>query len=206
MNKTIILPIGNIFPISRSGTSARSAISFRSPNQEHMPDRLSVPCKPGIPVYKFRGAPGSPRVLQLQLPLPSPGQLRGRHVSCVSSSRCPTRGSSGAATCPASPAPAVQPGAAPGPPRVLRLQLPLPIPGQLRGRHVPCGSSPGSKPSRRSCRGCRRKSTRLWIGVTTTPSTRRKKVSPPLFADLFSRVRVSLSLFCVLNPDANLRE
>jgi hypothetical protein len=33
-----------------------------------------------------------------------------------------------------------------------------------------------------------------------------EKVSPPLFADLFSRVRVSLSLFCVLNPDANLRE
>jgi hypothetical protein len=33
-------------------------------------------------------------------------------------------------------------------------------------------------------------------------------VSPPLFANLFSRVRVivSLSLFCVLNPDANLRE
>jgi hypothetical protein len=33
-----------------------------------------------------------------------------------------------------------------------------------------------------------------------------EKVSPPLFADLFSRVRVSLSLFCILNPDANLRE
>jgi hypothetical protein len=33
-----------------------------------------------------------------------------------------------------------------------------------------------------------------------------EKVSPPLFADLLSRVRVSLSLFCVLNPDANLRE
>jgi hypothetical protein len=33
-----------------------------------------------------------------------------------------------------------------------------------------------------------------------------EKVSPPLFADLFSRVRVSLSLFSVLNPDANLRE
>jgi hypothetical protein len=33
-----------------------------------------------------------------------------------------------------------------------------------------------------------------------------EKVSPPLFTDLFSRVRVSLSLFCVLNPDANLRE
>jgi hypothetical protein len=34
----------------------------------------------------------------------------------------------------------------------------------------------------------------------------KEKVSPPLFADLFSRVRVSLSLFCVLNPDANLHE
>jgi hypothetical protein len=33
-----------------------------------------------------------------------------------------------------------------------------------------------------------------------------EKVSPPLFVDLFSRVRVFLSLFCVLNPDANLRE
>jgi hypothetical protein len=33
-----------------------------------------------------------------------------------------------------------------------------------------------------------------------------EKVSPPFFADLFSRVRVSLSLFCVLNPNANLRE
>jgi hypothetical protein len=33
-----------------------------------------------------------------------------------------------------------------------------------------------------------------------------EKVSPPLFADLFSRVRVSLSLFCVLNPDTNLHE
>jgi hypothetical protein len=33
-----------------------------------------------------------------------------------------------------------------------------------------------------------------------------EKASPPLFADVFSRVRVSLSLFYVLNPDANLRE
>jgi hypothetical protein len=33
-----------------------------------------------------------------------------------------------------------------------------------------------------------------------------EKVSPPLFTDLFSRVRISLSLFCVLNSDANLRE
>jgi hypothetical protein len=66
-----------------------------------------------------------------------PGQLRGRHVSCGSSSRCPIRVSSGAATCPADSALAAQPGTSPGLPRVLRLQLPLPSPGQLRGRHVP---------------------------------------------------------------------
>jgi hypothetical protein len=69
-------------------------------------------------------APGPPRVLRLQLPLPSPGQLRP-------------------ATCPVAlaPAPAAQPGAAPGLPRVLRLQLPLPSLGQLRGRHMSYGSS-----------------------------------------------------------------
>jgi hypothetical protein len=33
-----------------------------------------------------------------------------------------------------------------------------------------------------------------------------EKVSPPLFADLFSRVRVSFFLFYVLNSDANLHE
>jgi hypothetical protein len=70
----------------------------------------------------LRWASAPPRVLRLRLPLPSPGQLRGRHVSCGPSSRC-------------------QPGVAPGPPRALRLQLPLPSPGQLRGRHVSCGSS-----------------------------------------------------------------
>jgi hypothetical protein len=43
----------------------------------------------------------------------------------------------GAATYPAAPAPAAQPEAAPGLPRVLRLQLPLSSSGQLRGRHVP---------------------------------------------------------------------
>jgi hypothetical protein len=51
------------------------------------------------------------------------------------------RGSSRATTCPAALAPAAQPGAAPGPPRVLHPQLPLPSPGQLRGRHVSCGPS-----------------------------------------------------------------
>jgi hypothetical protein len=51
------------------------------------------------PAAQPGAAPGLPRVLQLQLPLPSPRQLRGRHVSCDSSSRCPAQGSSGAATC-----------------------------------------------------------------------------------------------------------
>ena len=105
-------------------------------------------------------APGPPRFLRRQLPLPGPGQLRGRHVSCGLSSRCPARdssgattcpaasapaapvrGSSGAATCPAASAPAAQPGVALGPPRVLWPQLPLPSPGQLRGRHV-CPGGP----------------------------------------------------------------
>jgi hypothetical protein len=72
---------------------------------------------------------------------PAPGQLRGRHVSCGLSSRYPARGSSGATTCPVASAPAAQPGAAPGPPRVLRPQLPLPSPGQLQGRHISCGLS-----------------------------------------------------------------
>jgi hypothetical protein len=56
------------------------------------------------PAAQPGAAPGPPCVLRTQLPLPSPGQLRGRHVPCSSSSRCPARGSSGAATCPAAPA------------------------------------------------------------------------------------------------------
>jgi hypothetical protein len=51
------------------------------------------------PAARPRPAPEPPRVLWPQLPLPDPGQLRGRHVSCGISSRCPARGSSGAATC-----------------------------------------------------------------------------------------------------------
>jgi hypothetical protein len=81
------------------------------------------------PAARPGAAPGPPRVLRPQLPLPSPGQLRGRHVSCGLSSRCPARDSSGATTCPAASAPTAQPGAAPGPPRVLRPQLPLASPG-----------------------------------------------------------------------------
>jgi hypothetical protein len=51
------------------------------------------------PAAQPGAAPGPSRVLRHQLPLPSPGQLRGRHMSCGLSSRCPARGSSGAATC-----------------------------------------------------------------------------------------------------------
>jgi hypothetical protein len=70
------------------------------------------------PTARLRAAPGPPRVLQPQLPLPGPGQLQGRHVSCGTSSRCPARGRSGAAMCPAAPAPAARPEAGLGPPRV----------------------------------------------------------------------------------------
>jgi hypothetical protein len=76
-----------------------------------------------------------------KLQVKTEGQLRDRHVSCGPSSRCPARGSSGAATCPTDTAPAVQPGAASEPPRVLRTQLPLPDLGQPRGRHVSHGPS-----------------------------------------------------------------
>jgi hypothetical protein len=69
------------------------------------------------------------------------GQLRGHHVSCGLSSLCPTQASSGVATCPTASAPAARSGAAPGPPRVLRPQLPLPGQGQLQGRHVSYGLS-----------------------------------------------------------------
>jgi hypothetical protein len=70
------------------------------------------------PAARPGAAPGPPRVLWPQLPLPGPGQLQGRHVSCGLSSRCPARGSYGAATCPAASAPAARPGAALGLPRV----------------------------------------------------------------------------------------
>jgi hypothetical protein len=63
------------------------------------------------------------------------------HASCSFGPCLPAEVGSRAATCPAALAPTAQPGAAPGLPRVLRLQLPLPSPGQLWGRHVPCGSS-----------------------------------------------------------------
>jgi hypothetical protein len=75
------------------------------------PTDPSPAARPGV-------APGPPRVLRTQLPLPSLGQLRSRHVSSGTSSCCPAQGSSGAATCPVASAPAAQLGAAPGPPRV----------------------------------------------------------------------------------------
>jgi hypothetical protein len=66
------------------------------------------------PATRPGAAPGPPRVLQTQLPLTGLGQLRGCHVSCGLSSRCPARCSSRAATCPADSAPVAQPGAALG--------------------------------------------------------------------------------------------
>jgi hypothetical protein len=135
-------------------TSSRSRQKARHAN--HTPLRvvnLSMNCMaqassgtatcPADPAPAARpgAAPGPPRVLRTQLPLTSPGQLRGRHVSCGLNSRCPAWGSSGAATCPAASAPIAQPEAAPGLPRVLRPQLPLPSSGQLRGRHV-CPGGP----------------------------------------------------------------
>jgi hypothetical protein len=101
--------------------------------------RVAVCPAAPAPVVQPGAAPGSSRVLRLQLPLPVPGQLRSRHMSCGSSSRCPARGSSRVTTCPMAPAPAAQPGVAPESPCVLRLQLPLPSPRQLRGRHVCLG-------------------------------------------------------------------
>jgi hypothetical protein len=79
------------------------------------------------------------------------------------------QGSSRATTCPAAPAPAAQPGAALGPPRVLWLQLPLSSPGQLQGRHVSCGSSshcPARGSSGEQCRWkCRKTTSTRWTLV-----------------------------------------
>jgi hypothetical protein len=98
------------------------------------------------PAARPGAALGPPRVLRPQLPLSSPGQLRGRHVSYGLSSRCPARGSSGATTCPAASAPTARPGAAPGLPCVLRPQLPLPSPGQLWATTCPAVSAPAAQP------------------------------------------------------------
>jgi hypothetical protein len=62
------------------------------------------------------------------------------HVVCLGVNHM-AQASSGAATCPAASAPAARSRAAPGPPRVLRPQLPLPGPEQLLGRHV-CPGGP----------------------------------------------------------------
>jgi hypothetical protein len=61
-------------------------------------------------------------------------------VICLGVNRM-VQASSGAVTCPTASTPAARPKPAPEPPRVLRPQLPLPGPGQLRGRHVSCGLS-----------------------------------------------------------------
>jgi hypothetical protein len=109
---------------------------------------VSVSCRSDIFTYKFQVKikdeaykSHSPACPQPQHEPHSPGQLRGCHVSCGSSSRCSARGSSGVTTCPVAPAPTAQPGAAPESPRALRHQLPLPSPGQLRGRRVSYSSS-----------------------------------------------------------------
>jgi hypothetical protein len=118
----------HLVPLPRwSPRPSRLPRPHRTPHPSRLSRPLSVPRRPGTPAYKLQ--------------VKTEGQLRDRHVSCGPSSRCPTRGSSGAATCPVDPAPAARPGAAPGPPRVLRPQLPLPGPGQLRGRRV-CPGSP----------------------------------------------------------------
>jgi hypothetical protein len=123
-------------------TSSRSRQKVRHANHTHLRVvNLSINCMAQAssgtatcptdpaPAVWPGAAPGPPRVLCIQLPLTGPGKLRSRHMSCGLSSRCPARGSSGAAMCPAASAPAAQPGAAPGPPRVLWTQLLLPIPG-----------------------------------------------------------------------------
>jgi hypothetical protein len=108
-------------------TSSRSRQKARHAN--HTPLRVV-----NLGVNRMaRPASGPPCVLRPQLPLPGPRQLWGRHVSYGLSSRCPVRDSSGAAMCPAASALAARPGAAPGPPRVLRPQLPLPRPGPALG-------------------------------------------------------------------------
>jgi hypothetical protein len=95
--------------------------------------------------YLSRGGPGGHcRYPEDQVPprTSSRSRQKARHanhtplrVVNLSMNRM-AQASSGTATCPADPAPADRPGAAPGPPRVLRTQLPLPSPGQLRGRNA----------------------------------------------------------------------
>jgi hypothetical protein len=90
---------------------------------------LSVPWRPGTP---RRSSRSRQKARHANHTLPRVHNLSMNHTA---------RGSSGAAMRPVAPAPAAQPEAAPGLPRVLRLQLPLPSPRQLRGHHVSCGSS-----------------------------------------------------------------
>jgi hypothetical protein len=89
------------------------------------------------------GANARSRAPWLQLPPPGLGPLRSRHVSRGSSSRLLAQGSSGAATCLVAPTPASRLRAAPEPPRVSWLQLPLLGSEQLRSHHVSHEGSTG---------------------------------------------------------------
>jgi hypothetical protein len=110
------------------------------------------------------GSSGAATCSAAPAPLPSPGQLRGRHVSCGPSSCCPAWGSSGAVTCPAAPAPAAQPDAAPGQPRMpwrpngrraIKVNKISPERGQVILRGV-CASSetPHDKQTPCACKTC----------------------------------------------------
>jgi hypothetical protein len=104
---------------SRSGQKVRHAnhtpLSVVNPSMNRVAQASSgtatCPADPA-PTARPGAAPRPPRVLRTQLPLPDPGQPRGRHVSRGPSSRCTAQGSSGAAACPTASAPAAQPGAA----------------------------------------------------------------------------------------------
>jgi hypothetical protein len=100
----------------------------------------------------------------------------------------------------------------------------LPVPGicasthDMTGHQLYCTPCITSLPDRTIARATQRKETTSLLPRSSTKvdaaldrgasdaEHAKEKVSPPLFADLFSRVRVSLFLFCVLNPDAILRE
>jgi hypothetical protein len=88
---------------------------------------------------------GAARVLPCvswpQLPSPGSVQLGCCHESRGGSSRLLAQGSSGAVTCPVTPAPTSCLRAASEPPRVPWLQLPPPGSGQLRSHHVSRGFS-----------------------------------------------------------------
>jgi hypothetical protein len=100
---------------------------------------LSVPCRPGIPAYKFQD---KIKVRHANHTLP--------RVINLSMNRT-ARGSSWAVTCPTAPAPAAQPGTAPGAPRVLWLQLPLPARGSSGAATCPAAPAPAAQPGAVTC-------------------------------------------------------